>query len=52
MLGMRKVPQHWDEGFPFELPAVEAIEELEAVRFTRGFLEAPERFIRAVLDDT
>jgi predicted ATPase len=26
-------------------------DDLEAVRFTRGFLEAPERYIRAVLDE-
>jgi predicted ATPase len=26
-------------------------DDLEAVRFTRGFLEAPDRFLRAVLED-
>jgi predicted ATPase len=26
-------------------------DELEAVRFTRGFLDAPERYIRAALGD-
>jgi predicted ATPase len=28
-----------------------AYDDLDAVRFTRGFLDAPERFIRAALDD-
>jgi predicted ATPase len=28
-----------------------AYDDLEAVRFTRGFLDAPERFIRATLGD-
>jgi predicted ATPase len=28
VLGMHKVPEHWDAGFPFEVPAVEAIEGL------------------------
>jgi predicted ATPase len=27
-----------------------AYDELETVRFTRGFLDAPQRFIRAALD--
>jgi predicted ATPase len=27
-------------------------DDLEAVRLTRGFLDAPERFIRAALDET
>jgi predicted ATPase len=26
-------------------------DELDAVRFTRGFLEAPERYLRAALED-
>jgi predicted ATPase len=26
-------------------------DDLEAVRFTRGFLEAPERYLRAALGD-
>jgi predicted ATPase len=28
-----------------------AYDDLDAVRFTRGFLDAPERFIRAALDE-
>jgi predicted ATPase len=28
-----------------------AYDDLEAVRLTRGFLDAPERYLRAVLED-
>ena len=59
------------DGFPFDVPALAAIEQLEldapvtllagdngtgyedleAVRLTRGFLEARERFICAALEE-
>jgi predicted ATPase len=38
----------FDDGGPF--PA--EYEDIEAVRVTRAFLEAPERFVRAALDET
>jgi hypothetical protein len=42
--GLRRVEQRWGEGFPFDVPAVAAVESLRLDA-------APARFIRATLGD-
>jgi hypothetical protein len=64
LTGLRKDPSHWGVGFPFDVPAVDAIEtlderglapcaygELDTVRLMRGFLDAPDRYLRAALGE-
>ena len=73
LLGLRRNPDEWRDGFPYEVPAVAAIEGLDLDRFGGegmyildepeaalsvsgalalvGILEAPDRFLRAVLED-
>jgi hypothetical protein len=41
--GLRKDPDHWGEGFPYD--------DLDTVRLMRGFLESPDRYLRAALGD-
>ena len=54
VLGTRREPGKWGDGFPDERDdgglAPCAYDDLEAVRVARGFLDAPDRFIRAALE--
>ena len=51
---MRREPGKWGDGFPYERDdgglAPCAYDDLEAVRFARGFLDAPDGFSRAALE--
>ena len=51
IVGLRREESRWGAGVPFELPAVAAAEALR-LDAPVTFLDAPERYLRATLEQT